>query len=219
MESPYRFNPMPLGTHTLLVAEIPEHSRVLEIGAATGYMGGWLAAEKNCAVWGVEPVKEWHDEALGRGYEKILNMDADAFLRSEMPPEKFDRLLLADVLEHMPDPAQTLAKLRACLKPDGRTVISLPNVAHYGVRFALMRGKWDMADAGIMDRTHLHFYTEKTAKEMIEGAGFRIEKIRGTDGHLEAKKLFGIPYGKTLLETWPNLFAPQFIFVAKPAEK
>lgn len=215
-EGPYRLNLTPKGTHALLMAEVPAHSRVLEIGSATGYMGEYLIREKGCEVWGVEPVAKWHDEAMGRGYESVSPLGAEEFLGTLPERESFDCILLADVLEHMPDPEAVLRKLKRHCAPGGRLVISLPNIAHYSTRWGLLMGKWDMANWGILDRTHLHFYTKKTAEEMIRGAGFEIETCRPAAGYIETWGEWLFSIGKRLLFTWPEFFAPQFIFVAKP---
>lgn len=215
-ESPYRLNLTPYGTHALLVAEVPANSRVLEIGSATGYMGEYLIKEKECKVWGVEPVVKWRDIAAKRGYEEVSSLSDEAYLKTLPAGTAFDCILLADVLEHMPDPEKTLTALRQYCAPDGRLIISLPNIAHYSTRWGLLMGKWDMTDWGILDRTHLHFYTKKTAGEMIRQAGYEIEKCRPAAGYIETWGEWFFSIGKRLLFTWPEFFAPQFIFVAKP---
>lgn len=217
MESNYRFDPNPHNTHMLLLNAIPPNSRVLEIGTASGYLGEYLIREKHCEVWGVEPVEDCYKDAQSCGYAKLLNASAEGFLAlPEMANEKFDAILLGDVLEHMVNPGEVLNKLRSLLKPDGRMVISLPNIANYTTRWQLLTGRWDLKDGGIMDRTHLRFFTLKTMKAMIESSGLKIEKVRPSSGSIERfgiNKLYGV--GKKVLFAWPTLFAIQFIFVAK----
>lgn len=214
MERVYRFDPNPRNTRALLLSEVPEGSRVLEIGAASGYMGEYLIEHKKCEVWGVEPVKELYEDASHYGYTKLFNTGAEAFLAMpEVAAEKFDVIFMGDVLEHMVQPDDVLTRLRSLLKPGGRVVISLPNIAHYTTRWQLLTGRFDMKESGIMDRTHLHFFTLKTMREMIEKSGFTIQKVRPSSGNME-EKLLG--FGKTLLFNWPTLFAVQFIFVATP---
>lgn len=218
MNRVYRFDPDPHNTHALLLAEVPEGARVLEIGTASGYMGEYLMHEKHCEVWGVEPVKELYDDARQYGYTQLFHGTVEEFLKTPgIEAERFDVIFLGDVLEHMMSPGEVLASLRALLKPEGRVVISLPNIAHYSTRWHLMTGHWDMQDSGILDRTHVRFFTLKTMKMLIESAGFTIEKVRPSSGSLERfglNKLFGI--GKRALFAWPTLFAVQFIFVARP---
>ncbi len=217
MANNYRFDPAPASTHTLLLERVPVNSKVLEIGTASGYLGEYLIAEKKCEVWGVEPVKEQFEDAKNYGYTKLLNLTAEQFLLdSNFAGEKFDVILLGDVLEHMVNPEIVLSGLTKYLKPSGRIVASLPNVAHFSIRIKLFCGKWDMVDAGILDRTHLRFFTRKTMLEMFGKAGLDILECRPTNGAMERfgiNKLFGV--GKKLLFFWPTFFAIQFVFVGK----
>lgn len=214
---PYRFDPDPHNTHQLLLSEIPDQSMVLEIGTASGYLGEYLVANKRCDVWGVEPNSDLYTDALSCGYTKLLNTTAEMALETgEFTGQRFDRILLGDVLEHLVAPDQVLALLRQLLKPGGRCVISLPNVAHYSIRWSLLCGKWHMTDAGILDRTHLRFFTRETATAMIEKAGCKIISCRPSAGEVERfgkRKLFGL--GRWILFRFPTLLAVQFIFVAE----
>jgi len=85
---------------------------------------------------------------------------------------KFDWIMAADVLEHTPDPKTTLSFYRRYLKPDGRLIVSLPNVAVWDNRLRLLFGRFDYRDSGVMDRTHLRFFTFRTARELVSEAGF-----------------------------------------------
>jgi 2-polyprenyl-3-methyl-5-hydroxy-6-metoxy-1,4-benzoquinol methylase len=218
MEKIYRFDPNPLNTHFLLLSEVPPNSRVLEIGTASGYMGEYLIREKHCTVWGIEPIKEYFDDAKKYGYERIFELTTEQFLeQSEVKEQKFDVVFIGDVLEHMVHPDQVLEGLKKLLRPEGIVVISLPNIAHYTTRWQLLTGRWDMQDGGILDRTHLRFFTLKTMRALIENSGFEIKKVRPSSGYIERfglNKLMGI--GRKVLFAWPELFAVQFIFVATP---
>jgi 2-polyprenyl-3-methyl-5-hydroxy-6-metoxy-1,4-benzoquinol methylase len=85
---------------------------------------------------------------------------------------KFDWIMAADVLEHAPDPKATLSFYGRYLKPDGRLIVSLPNVAVWDNRLRLLFGRFDYRASGVMDRTHLRFFTFRTARELISEAGF-----------------------------------------------
>lgn len=217
MKRVYRFDPGELNTHSLLLSEVPEHARVLEIGTASGYMGEYMIEHKKCEVWGVEPVRELYEDSLKYGYTKLFHATAEEFLKlPEIRDQKFDVIFLGDVLEHMVNPTEVLRGLKELLKPDGKCVISLPNIAHYTTRWHLFTGRWDMQDGGILDRTHLQFFTLKTMKEMIEKSGLVLEKARPSSGYIERfgrRKLFGI--GRKALFMWPTLLAVQFILVAR----
>lgn len=213
----YGFDSAWASTHMLLLERVPEKTKVLEIGTASGYLGEYLSKEKKCVVWGVEPVEELYKDAQRAGYERLFNETVESFLENHCPEEElFDVILLGDVLEHTVYPGAILSKLALLLKKDGAIVISLPNVAHYLIRWELLWGRWNPKDAGIMDRTHLHFYTKKTMSSLVESAGLTIESTRPAAGHIERfgrRKLLGI--GRRLLFFWPEFFAVQFIIVAR----
>lgn len=217
MKRNYRFDPAPLNTHMLLLEQIPKQTKVLEIGTASGYLGEYLIHEKKCEVWGVEPAQELYNDATKCSYTKLYNLSGEELFKiPELVGEKFDVILLGDVLEHMINPRLMLNELRKLLKSDGKMLISLPNIAHYSTRWQLLTGHFDMQDGGILDQNHLRFFTLKTMKELIESSGLRIEKARPSSGYIERfglNKLFGI--GRKILFAWPTLFSVQFIFVAR----
>lgn len=196
------------------MAAVPSGARVLEIGTASGYIGEYLIHEKKCEVWGIEPVPELCNDAKSVGYTQLFCTSVEDFLQANtIAQERFDVILMGDVLEHMVYPELVLKGLKKYLKPGGMAVISLPNVGHYSARRKILAGNWDMADAGIFDRTHLKFLTRKSMQAMIAAGGWQIDSIRPSDGHLE-QKWHGL--GKQLLFRFPTLFAVQFVFIARP---
>lgn len=203
----------------LLLNEIKEKTKVLEVGTASGYLGEYLIHEKGCEVWGIEPMKELYTDALPIGYAKLFNKTGEEIIRdNDLEGQLFDHVLLGDVLEHMTHPHEVLKNLRKYLKPEGTCVISLPNVAHYSIRWQLLWGGWDMTDSGIMDRTHMVFFTRKTMREMIEGAGFEILLDRPSAGYIERFLRRAAHFGRRVLFAFPELCAVQFIFTAKPKQ-
>src|SRR5205823_7166679 len=92
----------------------------------------------------------------------------------------FDAIVCADVLEHLRDPAAALAAVRHALAPDGEVVISIPNVAHLWVRLSLLAGRFDYAERGILDRTHLRFFTRRTLLALLARAGLAVDELRVT---------------------------------------
>ena len=214
----YRFDRDPYNTHALLLNLVPDKSRVLEIGTASGYMGEYLVHHKQCEVWGVEPMDELYNEAAVAGYSRLFKGTGEEFLvLPEVTNEKFDVIFLSDVLEHMVNPDQVLVALKKFLKPGGIFVMSIPNVAIYHVRWHLLTGHWDMQDGGILDRTHVRFFTYKTMCELLDHSGLQVMSERPAGGYMERfgkRKLLGI--GRRVLFTFPKLFAMHFIFVVKP---
>ncbi len=217
MNHNYQLDINPFTTHTMLLAEVPNDANVLEIGTASGYLGRYLIKNKSCVVSGVEPFEGAYNHAVSCGYRKIVNKSAEQTIANDdFVGEKFDVILLADVLEHLVDPTQVLRDLKKYLKPDGRIVISLPNVAYFEVRLSLLFGRWNMTEAGILDKTHLHFFTMNTARDLIVNSGLVVEKCRPLSGTFERfgyNKLFRI--GQKLLFMFPKLFAYQILLVAR----
>jgi 2-polyprenyl-3-methyl-5-hydroxy-6-metoxy-1,4-benzoquinol methylase len=210
---PYQFDRTPLNTHMLLTERVPDGSTVLEIGSASGYMGAYLAEKKHCRVYGIEPDSTRAAQAQARGYAQMfVGMGEDALAQGVFEGKDFDVLLFADVLEHMVHPDRALLSFLPLLKPNGIVVVSVPNVAHYTVRKMLLFGAWRLADAGIMDRTHLRWFTRESARQMLETSGLTVTEIRPAAGYVERR--WG-GFGKHLLFAWPEFFAPQFIFVCK----
>lgn len=212
----YQFDPSPFSTHTLLIDCIPQNSRVLEVGTASGYMGGYLIKEKKCEVWGVEPVAQLYTDASQKGYAVLWQETVETFLLNHKKDAgQFDVILLADVLEHMVNPDNVLKELHTFLNPNGILLISLPNIAHYSIRTSLLRGRFDMTDAGILDRTHLKFFTKKTAIELFERAGYRVDMARPCSGSQERRwPRLGYPLA-FFIHRFPELFAIQFIYIAR----
>ncbi|HUB94688.1 MAG TPA: methyltransferase domain-containing protein [Stellaceae bacterium] len=94
-----------------------------------------------------------------------------------VPGDRFDLVLALDVLEHLVDPWSAVAKIHRLLKPGGVVIASIPNVGHYSVVWPLIRGRWDYAERGLLDQTHLRFFTEASAKALITGSGLEIDRI------------------------------------------
>ncbi len=215
----YKISLEPTGTHMLLADNIVPGSKVLDVGCADGYMGEFLIKHKNCEVWGIEPFPESFTLAQNKGYVFISNNQIEIALQEEkLKNEQFDFILIGDVLEHLVFPDQVLRDLKKLLKPNGVLVVSLPNVGHYSIRRNLLMGKWDMTESGIMDRTHLHFFTLKTAVELLEKNGWKIQSMRPR-GDLERwfRKIGLEKFGKKALYLFPELFSIQFVFTAKSA--
>ena len=145
--------------------------RCFEVGCASGRTLEWLRAKQ---------LIEW---AGGIDIERNLDMSPLDFfesgdVESVSLPGNLDAVLCLDVLEHLRDPKKLLIRLHASLNSTGFLITSIPNVANYRVAIPLLFGKWVYRDSGILDRTHLRFFTRTTAVELLESSGFRIEMIR-----------------------------------------
>ena len=147
---------------------------VLDIGCGAGLNGAVLRG-RGARVVGVDK-----DAASARGASARLDellladLDAPGALAGVLSDRVFDLVLLADVLEHTRDPLRVLREASAHLEDGGHVFVSLPNVAAWTVRKELLAGRFDYADAGIMDRTHLRFFTRASAERLLEDAGLEV---------------------------------------------
>jgi 2-polyprenyl-3-methyl-5-hydroxy-6-metoxy-1,4-benzoquinol methylase len=159
-----------------VVARVPLDARfVIDVGCASGALGRALkAARPGIQVRGIEPVAEQADRAR-RVLDDVHVAGADEPLPSHWPAP--DCVIFADVLEHLVDPWQTVRRFRSIIPRGGTILASIPNVANQSVLRGLLRHRWDYASHGILDRTHLRFFTRETALEMFEQAQFSIRRV------------------------------------------
>lgn len=219
---PYQDKPSPWSSHSRIAAYIesfPAQSRVLDVGTASG-----MLARRNwkhpLRFFGIETNKEWA-EIASPYYESIWNCPLD-----ESPDEilrGYDAVVLGDVLEHLSAPETSLGRLVA-LQPSGAIfIISVPNIANFWVRLHLLMGRFDYAERGILDRTHLRFFTRKTVIELAKNAGLDLLSIQATPIPLElVSPFFVTSQGKALhaILAWltslfPTLLGYQFILELK----
>jgi cyclopropane fatty-acyl-phospholipid synthase-like methyltransferase len=209
----------PDDAHSLLMRLVPPNSRVLELGCATGYLSGYMEAALGCRVTGLEFDAPSADIARTRASEVYTaDLDAPNALEAARAGAPYDVLFAAAVLEHLRDAPGLLRRVRPLLTDETRVIVSLPNIAHWAVRLALLRGRFDYADYGIMDRTHLHFYTVRTGRTLLEDNGYTVESFHIAGSGLQnvfnafARRL-GRPLPQPLL---PGLLAYELVYVAKP---
>lgn len=189
---------------------VPPESKCLDVGCWTGNLGKSLIEKKGCLVDGLDFKAEVLEAALRNGYRKtfLINLNNEHFDLKAID-QKYQVIIFADVLEHLIDPRGVLSHFKNYLTPDGQIIISLPNVAFILNRVQLLLGRWDYRNYGILDKTHLRFYTIKSGVDMVESAGFKIVKLKPYNQ-------FGVlRYLKPLELIFPSLFAYQFLIVAK----
>ena len=149
--------------------------RILDVGCAAGRLGAGLKRRQGAEVWGVECNGE---AAAGAAklLDRVIALPIEQALE-ELPQGYFQSIILADVLEHLVEPAGVLAGLEQKLAPAGEIVVSLPNVAHWSVLQGLLHGCWQYRDAGILDRSHLRFFTRESALGLFAAAGFSATSV------------------------------------------
>lgn len=178
VESPYDFvvDLDSDNTHANVIRMVGHSQRVLELGPASGYMSRVLR-EHDCAVVGIELDPELASQAA-EICERVIVGDLDVIdLGAELADDSFDVIVAADVLEHLKDPLGALQRLRPFLRRDGYIVVSLPNVAHASVRLALLQGRFQYRELGLIDRTHLRFFTHDTIRQLFDKAELAIVQI------------------------------------------
>jgi GT2 family glycosyltransferase/2-polyprenyl-3-methyl-5-hydroxy-6-metoxy-1,4-benzoquinol methylase len=159
-----------------LLAYVPSEARaVLEVGCGAGGLGGRLRARQGCEVWGIECDPDAARAARAR-LDRVIETPLPA-AASELPAAHFDVLIAADVLEHLADPWSVLQALRPALAAHATVLISLPNVQHHSVLRDLLHGRFTYVPAGILDQTHLRFFTRLSALELAQRAGLEVERV------------------------------------------
>lgn len=208
------FNPKkldPLNIDRQSVSLIREGSRVLEIGCATGFVGEYLIKDKNCNVVGIELGKEESREA-----EKKLslvfcgNIEDEKIVKDIAKLRKFDVIYASALVEHLKDPWEALRNWQKFMNKDGYLIITTSNIAHWTIRLNLLRGRFSYEDYGILDNTHLRFFTPVTFKKLVEDCGYKIEyfAIDPVGG--------GFPrISKYLSKLFPDIFAYQMLIKAR----
>ena len=160
---------------------LPEHcERVLEIGCGSGETLLWLKTQKPDCQWlaGVELFAQ--SGSLGAPRLDWFCAGNIETLELDIAPASLDLILCLDVLEHLVDPWKTVGKLHHLLKPQGHIIASIPNIRYYSASLGLvLKGNWDYQKEGILDSTHLRFFTKKTATALMQSSGLSIDMVIG----------------------------------------
>jgi 2-polyprenyl-3-methyl-5-hydroxy-6-metoxy-1,4-benzoquinol methylase len=206
--------------HADVVRLVGESKRVLELGPATGYMTRTLR-ERDCAVVGIEIDPETAEQA-GAYSERVIVGDLDTLdLAEALGEERFDVIVAADVLEHLKNPLSLLHLLRPFLEADGYFVISVPNVAHGSVRLALLTGHFDYREVGLLDSTHLRFFTRESFERLLDEAELGLAEFHRHELNLDASEVQfdaeALPVAlREKLESEPDARTYQFVVKAVP---
>jgi len=175
-------------THAWVVRLVGDDKRVLELGPAKGYMSQVLTA-KGCTVTGIEIDPKMAAEASKYAERVIVGNLDELDLDQELGEQRFDVIVAADVLEHLKDPLSALVRLKAFLADGGHFVVSLPNIAHASVRLALMSGQFEYRDLGLLDRTHLRFFTHQSIEQLFADADLAIVEMKRQRAAIDASEV------------------------------
>lgn len=191
--------------------------RVLEVGCSVGHVTEHLVAAGNTVV-GVE-IDPKAAAAAERFAERVHVLDLDVTPVSQVEHARFDVIILGDVLEHLRDPGAALADVLTLLEPGGRVIVSVPNVAHIDVRLMLLEGRWEYQGTGLLDATHLRWFTKSSLRAMLASAGLvatRLERVRigryGSDIVFETERPWIDAIG--FIEADPEAHTFQFVVEA-----
>jgi len=225
-ETPLRYQPKgedPYSSHSVILRMVGEGrgQRLLDVGRAQGVLAQRFR-ERGFVVTCVEGDPAL--AALGRNQcDEMIVANLD-----ESVPElkgQFDVIVYGDILEHLKNPARLLAGLNRFLTPTGRVIVSVPNFAHAFVRLNLLLGRFEYMERGILDRTHLRFFTRRSFRRFLEEAGLAVEQMTATPvplllvlaKHRERawlRLLHAVNAG--MARGWPTMFGYQFVAVARP---
>jgi 2-polyprenyl-3-methyl-5-hydroxy-6-metoxy-1,4-benzoquinol methylase len=195
-----------------MLAYVPASARrVLELGCGAGVFGASVKA-RGAEVWGVE-LNPAAARAAEARLDRVLCADVETAL-AELPRASFDCVVYNDVLEHLVDPRAALTATKALLAPGGVVVCSIPNVRHFRNLINLIVHKqWRYEEHGVLDRTHLRFFTERSIVEMFDELGYDVRRLECVNGYTSWKYK---ALGKLSLGFLSDVFTQQFGCVAAP---
>lgn len=180
----YEFSPDDSSAAATIVRYVPNGSRVLEIGCGYGSISRVLK-EQDCAVTAVEVIPVMA-QAASAYCERIIVADVEKDGVLDSLETRFDAIVMADVLEHLRNPVKLLQDIAQLVSPTGALVISFPNVAYFGLLCEVLLGDFRYRESGILDATHLRFFTWHSFERMLNSAGFEVTartEIRAPFGH------------------------------------
>jgi SAM-dependent methyltransferase len=212
-------------SHSRVLRLVGSGKRVLDLGCAHGALAAAMTA-RGCEVVGVERDPQ-AAAAAGEHCQQVVVRDLDRDdLVSLQELGQFDVIVAADVLEHLSDPGRVLELVRQLLLPGGYVVTSIPNVAHGSVRLALLAGRFPYAELGLLDDTHLRFYTRSSMTELLGTAGLDVAYVE--DQLLDAElgevlrdvRLDDLPLdAREMVRADPDSYVYQFIAVSAPSHR
>lgn len=197
-----------------MAGEVPGQARrLLDVGCGAGAFAAVLRQQRGegLRIEGIE-LDPGAAERAGEVLDAVHVGDAVTRLE-QLAGSDFDCVIMNDLIEHVENPERLLAAARDVLRPDGHLVTSMPNVRYFfNVVDLAVHGRWDYTDEGILDRTHLRFFTKSSMVKLLEGAGFGIESLRGINptGSLKFKLANLLTLGR-----WADMRYLQFAIVAR----
>jgi O-antigen biosynthesis protein len=200
-------------SHTLafdLIQQFSEGARldILEVGCSAGYFGAALK-DIGHKVWGVEP-----NHTAAEVAKTLLDGVFEGFIQAYFkayPSKKFDVIVFGDVLEHLAYPEEILLLCRSHLNTNGSIVASVPNVAHLAIRSMLLEGRWDYTELGILDRTHLRFFTRSSLIQLFSESAYQVVRVHAVKlPAAQVNELCGLGLDSKMLVAATSLVEDEF---------
>ncbi|NJR64236.1 MAG: methyltransferase domain-containing protein [Leptolyngbyaceae cyanobacterium CRU_2_3] len=209
-------------SHYLFRQLVGKGYSVLDVGCGEGFFASTIAQDNQ--VVGIDFLDKPKQSSV---FEQYIRADLENGLQDalgHLNGQRFDKVLLPDVLEHLRFPERLLSDCFNVLKQEGLLLISIPNVANITVRLSLLFGQWNYSERGILDKTHYRFYTHATAKRLLEENGYQVIKQMTTNMPIEL--VLGLSPRNPLMvllsrilalatALMPGLFGYQCVFVAR----
>ncbi|MDP1864709.1 MAG: class I SAM-dependent methyltransferase [Thiobacillus sp.] len=198
---------------------------VLEVGCASGVQTRYFKEQLGCRVTGIEIDPQAAEDARPYCDQLIIGNIENINLDQAIGDERFDAITFADVLEHLYFPVVALKKVRPFLKEGGHLIASIPNIAHAAICWELAHGRFDYQKYGLLDNTHIRFFTKKNVARLFEEAGYRIvswERVIKTPQETEFRVHYGSSQDQLMMD-WiaqqnPEANTYQFIIKATPVK-
>lgn len=200
---------------SLIARQIKRGAKLLELGTATGYFGRFLVEKLGCTVDGIEkdPLMA---ESAKKWYRTLLVDDLETISLADRIDDVYDYIICADILEHLKEPLHVLESLKLFLKKDGEILVSIPNIAYAGVVLAIINGDFPYRNEGLLDKSHLRFFTLKSFLRMLFELRYIVKRIERVRLPFEKSEFAGIiqeidPQIKNYLFRLPDSDVYQYI--------
>ncbi|MGB8860298.1 MAG: glycosyltransferase [Ilumatobacteraceae bacterium] len=221
VDQPYAFKPSPYSSHgrILQMVERRPPMRILDVGCGPGWLAQALTDAGHTVV-GIDLAEA--DGVAGR-MSRFVRADLGQGIPDEVGGD-FDLVLAADIIEHLAEPGRLLADMASRVRPQGSIIASVPNISHWYPRFRIASGRFDYDQRGVLDATHLRFFTRRRFLRVAEEAGLEQVSFRHTGLPLDAlglstSRVVSGTLGRLdrlLVSVWPTMFAYQFVYEFTP---
>lgn len=208
------------GARQDLMALVPKDAkRILDVGCGAGRLGQALKADGGRYVAGIE----LHEASAALAADVLDHVVCGSVMEVKMeelgPPHSFDCIIFGDILEHLLDPWETLRRFSTLLAPNGVVISSIPNIGHISVVVGLLRGRWEYGERGLLDRTHLRFFTYRSIQQLFQQAGLKIVRLERNVRLVERDRRYARVARLLAKGPLKGLFTFQYLVVAQTAAK